>query len=188
MLKLFNPLFMLKIYILFLLLVFSFQGFSQTKPEYKTQNRKLYQAWVTLDNKKIIHGLLWNIDSLEVQIKLDKVKNWKRPTSSARIVEIPVDQIQKIRTKKTNAVLKGYGWGAIIGNSTGILVAVGSELAWPENDGHALLIPLFGLAGSFTGLIAGSLPDRTFIINYNPKNLEINKLELNRRAYWTPIN
>lgn len=150
----------------------------------KSFTRKGYQAWVELTDSRIIHGLLWNVDSSFIEIKTDQIAKWKNPDSKAPIRKIQINEIQKIRTKKVRAVLKGYGWGAIIGNSLGALTAIGYEVSEPEIDGYILLMPMMGLAGSFTGLVAGSLPDRTFIIEGKEEKYTTNLPDLAKRAFW----
>ncbi|MCS5490183.1 hypothetical protein [Algoriphagus limi] len=150
----------------------------------KSFNKKGYQAWVKLKDSSIIHGLLWNVDSSFIEIKTDDVKGWKNPESNAPLKKIQIQDIQSIETKKVRAVLKGYGWGAIIGNSLGLVAAGVAELSWPENDGHMLLVPMFGLTGSFIGLIGGAANDKKFEIGGNSGNLEANLPELSKRAFW----
>ncbi|WP_026950194.1 hypothetical protein [Algoriphagus mannitolivorans] len=166
----------------FLLCLIAASTMAQTTPR-KSFNRKGYQAWVTLSNSAIVHGLLWSVDSSFVEIKSDQSKKWKSPDSKAQILKIPVEKIQSIRTKKVHAVLKGYGWGAIIGNSLGFAVAIPIEISEP-NEGYILIVPMMGLAGSFTGLIAGSLPDRTFKVEGNINNYVSILPDLSKRAFW----
>lgn len=147
--------------------------------EGKEFNKKGYQAWVTLEDSRVIHGLLWNVDSVKIQIKSDQIKGWKDPDSSAKIFEIPVERIQSIKTKKIRAVLKGYGWGAIIGNSFGAMVAVASD-----DDMSILYVPLFGMIGSVAGIIAGSLPDKKFGIETNQEKMNQALLDLDKRSFW----
>ncbi|MDX5339237.1 MAG: hypothetical protein LPK25_09425 [Cyclobacteriaceae bacterium] len=155
---------------------------AQTTPR-KSFSRKGYQAWVKLTDSRIVHGLLWNVDSSFVEIKTDQSKKWKSPESKAPLLKIPVEKIQSIRTKKVHAVLKGYGWGAIIGNGLGFAVAIPLEISEPD-EGYMLIVPMMGLAGSFTGLIAGSLPDRTFKVEGNSKNYVSILPDLSKRAFW----
>lgn len=162
--------------------LFEAQTSAQTSPR-KSFNRKGYQAWVKLTDNRIVHGLLWNVDSAFVEIKSDQSKKWKSPDSKSPIIKIPLEKIQSIRTKKVNAVLKGYGWGAIIGNGLGFVVAIPLEIAEPD-EGYILIVPMMGLAGSFTGLIAGALPDRTFKIYGKEENFELFLPELGKRAFW----
>lgn len=147
--------------------------------EGKTFNSKGYQAWVTLEDSRVIRGLLWNVNPEKIIIKSDQVKGWKNPNSSAEIIEVPVDRIQSIRTKKTRAVLKGYGVGAITGNSLGAVVAL-----IDGEDFSILFVPLFGMIGSVTGLIAGALPDKTFEIEMNQQKLRQAIPDLDKRAFW----
>lgn len=147
--------------------------------EGKTFNSKGYQAWVTLEDSKVVHGLLWNADTEKVEIKSDQVKGWKSPKTPAAILDIPVDQIQSIRTKKIRAVLKGYGWGAITGNSFGAVVAMVDG-----EDFSILFVPFFGMIGSVTGLIAGALPDETFEIEMNQQKFRQAIPDLDKRAFW----
>ena len=149
----------------------------------KTFSNKGYQAWVQLTNSRIVHGLLWDVDSSYVEIKSDGISKWKSPESKAPLIKIPVEKIQSIRTKKVHAVLKGYGWGAIIGNGLGFAVAIPLEITEPD-EGYMLLVPMMGMAGSITGLIAGVLPDKTFKIQGKEENFTPLLSELGSRAFW----
>jgi len=147
--------------------------------EGKAFNSKGYQAWVTLEDSRVVRGLLWSVDPDKVEIKSNQVKGWKNPNSSAEILALPIDRIQSIRTKKTRAVLKGYGVGAITGNSLGAVVAL-----IDGEDFSILFVPLFGMVGSVTGLIAGALPDKTFKIELSQQKLREALPDLDKRAFW----
>lgn len=150
----------------------------------KSFDKNGYQAWVKLTDSSIVHGLLWNVDSAFVEIKTDQVKDWKSPNSNAVLQRISAGEIQSIRTKKVRAVLKGYGWGAIIGNSFGFLAAATAEISDPGSDDYILLVPMCGLLGSFTGLIAGALPDKTFEFEGRSSILLDDLSKLDKRAFW----
>ena len=170
--------------ILGFLLLLESPCFSQDSTR-KSFTKKGYQAWVRVKSLEQVHGLLWNVDSAFVEIKTDQVGDWKSSDSEARIIKVPFEEIQQIRTKKVRAVLKGYGWGAIIGNSVGGLLALGYEASEPGYDAYILLMPMLGMTGSITGIIAGAAPDRTFKIYGDQKTYFSFIKDLDKRAFWT---
>lgn len=152
--------------------------------EGKEFNKKGYQAWVTLDDSRVTHGLLWKMDSDKIEIKSDQVKQWKNPNSTATTLEIPIERIVSIRVKRLNAVWKGYGYGVLTGVGVGSIAAMVYEASEP-NDGSILLIPMGGFIGSAVGIVAGSMPGKVFRIDGNKEKMAEYFSELDKKAFWT---
>jgi len=151
--------------------------------EGKVFNKNGYQAWVTLKDSSDVHGLLWNVDSEKIEIKSDQVKNWKKPDSGGSVLEIPIERVKSIRTKRVHAVWKGYGYGVLTGVAVGSITAIIYETVDPD-QGSILLVPMGGFLGSGIGIIAGLMPDKTYMINEDLKDLNSIFRELDKKAFW----
>lgn len=150
----------------------------------KTFNSKGYQAWVTLDDSRVTHGLLWRLDADKIEIKSDQVKQWKNPNSNATTLEIPIERITSVRIKRINAVWKGYGYGVMTGVAVGTVAALTYESIDP-GEGSILLVPMGGFIGSFIGIVGGSLTGKVFSIEGSKEKMAEYFPELERRAFWT---
>lgn len=151
--------------------------------EGKVFNKNGYQAWVTLKDSSDVHGLLWKVDSEKIEIKSDQVKNWKKPDSGGSVLEIPIEKVKSIRTKRVHSVWKGYGYGVLTGVAVGSVGALIYEAIEPD-DGSVLLIPLGGFLGSGIGIIGGLMPGRTFVIKKDQQEWNSNLPELDKKAFW----
>lgn len=151
--------------------------------EGKVFNKNGYQAWITTTEKSVFHGLLWSVNEDTVYFTSDLEKNWKKPQAATKILKLPITEIESIRTKRVHAVWKGYGYGVLTGVALGSVSALIYESIEPD-DGSILLIPLGGFLGSGIGIIAGSMPGKTFIINRNKDLFNSHFSDLDKRAFW----
>ena len=154
--------------------------------EGKVFNKNGYQAWVTLKDSSDVHGLLWNVDSEKIEIKSDQVKNWKKPDSGGSVLEIPIERVKSIRTKRVHAVWKGYGYGVLTGIAVGSVGAIIFE-AIDADEGSILLVPMGGFLGSGIGIVAGLMPDKTYVINEDLKEWNSIFPDLEKKAFWRQL-
>lgn len=155
--------------------------------EGKTFNSKGYQAWITLEDSRVVRGLLWNVDPEKIEIKSDQIKGWKNANSNAEILNIPIERVESVRIKRVHAVLKSYGYGVLTGVAVGSLAAITFEAIEP-NSGYVLLIPMGGFLGSGIGIIAGTLPGKVFRIARSKKKMSEILPAMDKKAFWKMEN
>jgi len=186
-------------FFLFMILISSFQSFSQSGPTLSF-NKNGWQAWVTsLDGSKSDRGFFWKIESDSVYLALSDAKKVESMYQIFQVKGYSIQNIESIELKKVKAGKKGMVIGVVLGYFTGFAISLSTGETTPNNSSwfpgssttYDIEPGIGGLvgavAGGAIGAVIGSNSSKSFRISGNLETYNKSILELDERAFWNRV-